>query len=915
MRSRTQRLMQQIQSPPLHKWILVLFLLTMFALYIHQLDGASLWRDEALTIVRAEQPFWQIFANRNIVQGKVSPDLHPPLYFLILHLWQRAVGHSEFAYRVPSVFFMLLALAALYQVGRKVWGGTTAVFTLLLAMFSPFLYWYAREARMYALLFLEVLIFLRLLWPMLTATHHRPGEIALLGLGGLLLISTQYTGIFIVFSALILLFFTLVGKRMRWQWLIAGAFVLLAGGFLLAPHLIELLSLPEFFAFSQRQLWVLVSEGINTFSLGSAGPLGTASWQILPFALLGLVGMISLDTDEQNQRRQKLLFGAGLLLLTLLAFFAASWLKANYSNPRHLTVLAALWFLLMGHGLATLWRYQKLAVVGLGSLVVFLSGQALWQTIAQPPFVKDDVRALATYIEARQQPGDLVLWHDAVMMVTYDYYSSDLPFTAVPEFGTNDPTAAVDQLEKLDEQYNRIWFVSAPSPAYFNPQVVPSWLKAHRLQSESTIFPASWAYLQLNLLNRADTIQELPPNSLPVGLDQGNYHLEAVALEERVREEGVWVSLYWQTAVPSPDPPSACLRLQDSGGTVWSEGCATLSLPEGDTATVDGYYRQQVWLPLTRGMPPIDYQILARLGEAFVNIGSTPLAAWPVVAPPNNIATYSDAGLQLVALNWHADDFRAGLWALGDLLWYTEKPLTNNLALNLRVVDFWGRPLLEQTTPLGSPDYPAGQWAANSYAQTPIVLPLPFSLVGSYRLQVELVTEDGQIIAADELIGRDWVTAGRINIGSWPIVTTLPETATALQDVIFGEAISLVGYEVQRGKNDVTVALFWESSAPIAEDYGVFVHIAEPNSPPITQSSRAPANWLRPTTTWRVGEIVADEHTIELPALEAEANLVVSVGIFSLADANQRLPLTVVGTAVPSGSYILQELPDVDSAP
>lgn len=915
MRSRTQRLMQQIRSLLSYKWILVLFLLAMFALYIRQLDGASLWRDEALSVVRAEQPFWQIFANRNIVQGKVSPDLHPPLYFLILHLWQRVGGHSEFAYRLPSVFFMVLSLAALYQVGRKVWGGKTAVFTLLLAMFSPFLYWYAREARMYALLFLGVLIFLRLLWPMLTAIHHKPGEIVLLSLSGLSLIGTQYTGIFIVFSAVILLFFTSVRKRVRWQWLIAGAAMLLAGGFLLAPHLLELLSLPEFFAFSQRQLWVLVLEGINTFSLGSAGPLENAGWQTLPYALLGIVGMIGLVNNKRNEQQQKLLFGAGILLLTLLAFFAASWLKANYSNPRHLTVLAAPWFLLMGHGLATLWRYQKLAVVGLGSLVVFLGGQALWQTIEQPPIVKDDVRALAAYIEARQQPGDLVLWHDAVMMVTYDYYSSDLPFTAVPEFGTNDPAAAVDRLEKLDEQYNRIWFVSAPQPAYFNPQVVPNWLKTHRLQSESAIFPASWAYLQLNLLNRAVTFQELPSNALPVGLDQGNYHLEAVALEERFREEGVWMSLYWQTAVPSPDLPSACVRLQDRGGTVWSEGCATLTLPERGTAAAEGYYRQQVWLPLNRGIPPIDYQLLARLGEAFVTIGSTTLTAWPAAVPQEHLAHYSDIGLQLVALNWHADDFRAGLWALGDLLWYTEKPLTNNLALNLRVIDFWGRPLLEQTTPLGSPDYPAVQWSENSYAQTPVVLPLPFSLVGSYRLQVELVTEDGQIIAADQFIGKEWVTAGHINIGSWPIVTTLPETATPLQDVRFGETISLIGYELERGHNGVTVKLFWESSAPIAEDYGVFVHIAEPDSAPVAQSSRAPANWLRPTTSWRVGEIVADEHTIELPSLEAEASLVVSVGIFSLADANQRLPLTVSGTAVPSGSYILQELPDADTTP
>ncbi len=898
-----------------NRWSIGLLLLALFTLYVHELDGASLWRDEALTVVRAEQPFWQIFANRNIVQGKVSPDLHPPLYFLILHIWQRGVGHSEFAYRLPSVFFMVLSLAGLFQVGRKVWGKTTAVFTLLLAMFSPFLYWYAREARMYALIVLEVLIFLRLLWPLLTPVNHKRWEYIAFGLSGLLLISTHYTGIFIVFSAIILLFFLSVSSRINWQLLVAGGAVLLVGGFFLAPHLIELLSLPEFFAFSQRQLWVLVLEGINTFSLGSAGPLESAGWRVLPYALLGAVGMLNLGPTRRGDWRQLLSFGAGIILLTLLAFFAASWLKANYSNPRHLTVLAAPWFLVMGHGLATLRRYQKFAVVGLGSMAVFLSGQALWQTIQQPPIVKDEVRALAAYIEARQQPGDLVLWHDAVMMVTYDYYSSDLPFTAVPEFATNNPAASVEQLANLDEHYERIWFVSNPHPAYFDPQVVPGWLKSHRLQTDSAVFPASWAFLQLNLLNRATIYEELPPNSLPIGLDQGAYHLEAVALEERVREDGIWVSLYWQTAVPDPAPPSACLRLQDSGAVVWSEACATLTIPQGGSDSAEGYYRQQLWLPLSRGMPPIDYLIAARLGEQFVNIGRTPLAAWTAAAPEESISQYSNAGLQLVALNWHADDFRAGLWALGDLLWYTEAPPPDNLALHLRVVDLWGRPLIEQTTALGSPDYPLTQWSEKNYAQTPVSIPLPFSLEGSYRLQVALATQDGQIIAEDQFASGDWVTAGRVNIGSWPLVTTLPETATPLQDVIFNETITLTGYDLKRGENDVIVELYWQSSAPIPEDYGVFVHLGEPNSAPIAQSSRAPANWLRPTTTWRAGEIVTDRHEIELPLLQTEANLVVSVGIFSLADANQRLPLTVSATAVPGNSYTIQELPSPGTPP
>ncbi|MBK7893356.1 MAG: glycosyltransferase family 39 protein [Anaerolineaceae bacterium] len=885
-------------------------LLGVFALYLHQLDGASLWRDEALTVIRAEQSFGQIFANRNIVQGVSSPDLHPPLYFLILHLWQQFIGRTEFAYRLPSLFFMVMAVAFFYHLAKQVWGKETAVGTLLLVMLSPFFYWYAREARMYALLVLETLVFYRTLWSVLQP-DSRWWHFVLLGIFGLLLVMTHYTGLFVIAFAAAILLFLALKKRPHWGWSLSGLILLIVGGIILAPHLLELLGLPEFFAFSQRQLWVLAQEGINTFSLGSAGPLEEAGWRLWPFVALGLLGMFTAAIARKEKRWQVFLLGSGGFLLTLLVFFAASWLKANYSNPRHLTVLSVAWFLLMGQGLAMLWRQQKLLAVGMGLVVVSLSGQQLWRTIQSPPIVKDDVRTLAEYIESRRQPGDVVLWHSSIMMTTYDYYASDLPYTAVPKFGTGDPTIAQETLSQLHEAYDRIWFVSAPAPPYFDPNLVPTWLKSRRIWADSAHFPASWASLHLDLLERANSITELPAAAIPADLSFGNYRLQAIRVEERFSEDGVWVSLYWRTTEINSEAPAACLRLEDSTQNVWSEGCASLALPQNAMPNSEVYYRQQLWLPLSRGMPPILYDLSVRLESDFVYVGKITLPAWEPPAPEKSIASYNDVELQLVSLNWQSDEFRAGLWAIGHLLWYATDELPENLSVQMRLVDFWGRTVAEQTSPLGSADHSAAQWLPHAYGQTPVNLPLPFTAEGQYLLQVQLTDENG-MVKADQFGSGNWVNAGWVQISSWPIVRSLPEAVNALDGIAFGEAISLASYQLNRSEDILTVDLFWESEAALDTDYVVFIHVGQAGVAPLAQSSNEPANWLRPTSSWRVGEIVQDSHQIrlsQLKTIEDDDDLLVMVGFYAVDDTNARLPLTVDGTAVPNNIYILQPLP------
>ena len=114
------------------RWALILLIAISFAVRLYDLDAKSLWSDEGLSLRRAEQPLSLIFKNLNLIpvdpnyydgseEGRIalSPDLHPPLYFLMMHFWIRMAGESEFALRFPSAVAATLALPLLYALARR----------------------------------------------------------------------------------------------------------------------------------------------------------------------------------------------------------------------------------------------------------------------------------------------------------------------------------------------------------------------------------------------------------------------------------------------------------------------------------------------------------------------------------------------------------------------------------------------------------------------------------------------------------------------------------------------------------------------------------------------------------------------------------------------------------------------------
>jgi 4-amino-4-deoxy-L-arabinose transferase-like glycosyltransferase len=118
-----------------------LLLLIGSALRIYHLDSQSLWIDELFTLRVVDAPWlsWH------------SPESNlPPLYYLLAHLCVRCGAVDAWHVRWPACIAGLATVPVAGLLGYTAGGRRVAMWSLALTALSPWMLWYAQEARPYS---------------------------------------------------------------------------------------------------------------------------------------------------------------------------------------------------------------------------------------------------------------------------------------------------------------------------------------------------------------------------------------------------------------------------------------------------------------------------------------------------------------------------------------------------------------------------------------------------------------------------------------------------------------------------------------------------------------------------------------------------------------------------------------------
>ena len=209
-----------------------------------------------------------------------------------------------------------------------------------------------------------------------------------------------------------------------------------------------------------------------------------------------------------------------------------------------------------------------------------------------------------------------------------------------------------------------------------------------------------------------------------------------------------------------------------------------------------------------------------------------------------------------------------------------------------------GAPLARHEAPLAY-DYTTTAWPAGEAVRVVYAVETGDLPAGDYRLRLSVV---GQEPALE--LGRVRIVGERS--------FALPEMSTRI-DARLGEGIELLGADLPpaevRPGEALPLRLYWRADAP-QEDFKVFVHLVGQDEQIIAQEDARPAGWQRPTTTWTVGEIIADEYALAVPDETPPGAYRLYVGMYH-ATSFQRLPIRtpgMLGDSVADDRLLLQQV-------
>ncbi len=471
-----------------------------FGLRVYRLDYQSLWRDEVDAVIFASRDPMALLANFT----KVGEN--GPLFFLSLHFWIGLVGHSEFAIRLPSVFFGVLAVWATYRLGREVIGREIGLIGALLMAVSPYHIWYGQEAKMYSLISFMAPFSLILLM-----RAARDGQRWLWLAWAALMVVFLYVHLFAVMMGLVAAAWLpfLVRQWPRLTPRLAAALVALVLVSLpVARWLIPAALTPTATGYYPYSLGEMVTILLFSFSMGLRPTSGV--WPVSLYGLLLMLGLVPLVAgrpgaqDEANgpagSERDTWPSGrgVGLLLVYLVLPVAGIWL-VSLSRPtftdRYLIVILPAFYLLMAAGVAALHglvaaslmagHVQRVAAAGTTGAALVLAVTAsvpfIWAQTHNP--YKADFRAATAYLAETASADDLIIFLMPYVQRGFAYYHPQPVQAVEPPYTAGMSQGQVDAaMRTVTAGRKRVWLFLSEAEFWDPEGMIPQWFERNGRQ-------------------------------------------------------------------------------------------------------------------------------------------------------------------------------------------------------------------------------------------------------------------------------------------------------------------------------------------------------------------------------------------------------------------------------------------------
>ncbi|MFM9381818.1 hypothetical protein [Pseudomonas sp. UV AK001] len=377
----------------------------------HAIDVSSLWYDEAYSLVLARETPARIWA-------LTALDVHPPLYYVLLHYWVLLWGEGALPARALSALvdvgtvLLCIKLMSLIATRRATW-----MAAVLLALL-PISVRYSQEARMYTLLGF---------WLMgatvaLVCWCNSPGRMRYPVIYVLLMTAAFYTHYLAALCVLTHWLFWWRSHRQESLVLSAGRWVMANGAIVLLfipwlPSVFDQLAGKPYFGWIEPFTWRFVL--LLVWQLTDGNEATNLLWQVW-LALLLLASVLSiLSRPAKASRYNVLLLGYFFVPTGVLLFIAVT---TPTFVPRYFQFAAIGIPLMLAVALDDRWRSSRLLCAGV--LACFLFGE-LYGLAALTKVREANGRPdlLASGIQTQSQQGDVIVVENLFWYFPFTLYN------------------------------------------------------------------------------------------------------------------------------------------------------------------------------------------------------------------------------------------------------------------------------------------------------------------------------------------------------------------------------------------------------------------------------------------------------------------------------------------------------------
>ncbi len=926
---------QPLISRKLAPYLVVLILILMgFAFRAYALESQSMWSDEGLSLYRARLDPADIFEGLIIIDGIETTDTNPPLYFLLLHGWRNLTGESIFALRYSGVLAGVLAVPLTYVLTAAAFDRRTAYFAALFMAISPFHIWQSQVLRNYSLLLTLNLASVYSLFRFLLSEDRQRRWLLLWLAAGLLGIYTHYFGFFVFAFGIIAL-----GTMLTWQvglfsilrrrrtWIVLGVAVLIM---LPATYYAwERFQSGQQVDFYQIPVLLVISHALSGFGVGIDPSLTHAWWRVFPAVFLTLTGFII----GWRLKRLSTLLLVGYLLIPIGFMLLLSYINPLYNGVRHLLIGLPPFLVFMAVGAITdlpgksrlnsalSWGRFLLALI-----VIIIQIGWLYVQFTDSNLLRDDVRGAAEYLNQVAEPTDLIILHDTIIGLTFDYYyDGDAPWKAIPTLGEQNGEAAQVTLSNAGESAERIWFLVQPTPRTgFPRKLLWDWAEKNWPRFYDHQFPRMWLRIQLNGYLPQPVIAELPEDiNLVTAAYNDELRLSGLELPEQARAgKPFWTIFYWSQLQEDVNEYVLSLRLVDDQGRLWHQDDNLLWQEYLDHQwPVETLLRKDYEVSLPSGLPPGSYDlwlrvldmdrrpVLASDGTLEQYLGNIAIETGHEIAqlPPHTAQRVNLGDIEFMGYNLPDEEIKPGHGIPFELFWRARRTPQQDYQVRTRLLDPAGNIVGEAINPPTRADYPTSLWQEGELLQSKFQMLMPGNIeILPHSIEVALID-----IQTDEEIGQI-ILKDQLTADPWPFTAELPSNLQSL-DAVVGQPplIALRGYRlpetVVRPGDILDLTLFWQALENVPQGYYVFIHFMTLDGQMVAQRDGAPQKGFRPTLSWREGEVIEDEYQLSITPGIPPGTYQLWAGMYH-PGSGERPPVQIDGQLTPDNRVLIGEI-------